>query len=52
MFGSFSLLHSKSNYFGTLELHVVKLIAIILHCDCPHRFDIVLFAIVLCFRSN
>ena len=40
-------LHSKSNCFATLELHFVDLIVTILHCDCPHRFDVVLF-----LRSN
>ena len=40
-------LHSKSKRFGILKLLVVNQIAILLHCDCPHRFDIVLF-----LRSN
>ena len=39
----FHVLHSKSNCFGTSELHVVNLIVILLYCDYPHRFDIVLF---------
>ena len=39
----FHVLRSKSNCFGTLERHVVNLIVTLLHCDCPVRFDIVLF---------
>ena len=39
----FHVLHSKSNCFGTLELHVVNLIVTLSHCNCPHRFEIVLF---------
>ena len=26
-----------------LELYVINLIVILLHCDCAHRFDIVVF---------
>ena len=33
----------KSNCFGTLEIHVVNLIALLLRCDSPRRFDIALF---------
>ena len=45
MFSQFFLVYfrSKSNCLGTLELHVVNLIVILLHYDCPHRFEIVLF---------
>ena len=32
---------------GSLEMHIVQLIARPFHCDSPHRFDIVLF-----IRSN
>ena len=38
------IFYSKSNSLGTWELHVhvVNLTVILLHCDCPHRFEIVL----------
>ena len=46
-FTIFVLHNGKSNSFGTLELHAVNLIVIVLCCGCPHRFDITLF-----LRSN
>ena len=39
----FHIWHSKSSCFGTLELQFFSLFVIRLHCDCPRRFDIVLF---------
>ena len=35
------MLHCNSNCFGTLGLHAVNLIVILLHCTCPRRFGIV-----------
>ena len=46
----FHVFHSKANYFGTLELHVVKLIVMLLCCDCPRRFDI-RFDRIICFAG-
>ena len=43
----FHVLHSKPNYFETLELHVKNLIVIFLHYDCSRKFYFVLF-----LRSN